>query len=156
MTTFKPKKANAFLSRNRELPQLFAKIKQIDELNQLVSEYLDARLQAYCKVAHLAAGRLTLVAANGAVATQVRFLTNHLLKQFATHPTLKYIKEIHCKVHPSLGETRVHNTISTKIPRRMPLLSADTADMVQSIADSLEDPELRAVMQRIAEKKKRV
>lgn len=151
----KPKKANAFLSRNRELPQLFAKIKQLNELNHLIGEYLDDRLKPYCKAAHLTAGKLTLVAANGSVATQIKFLTHHLLKQFAEHPTLKYIKDIHCKVHPSLGETRVHNTVSTKIPRRMSLLSNDTAEIVQGIADSLEDPQLRAVMQRIAEKKKR-
>lgn len=155
MKDIKPKKANAFLSRNRELPQVFAKIKQLDILNRLMADHLEPNMRQYCRVAHLTGGRLTLVVANGSVATQLRFQTNDLIRRFANVPALRQVKEIHCKVHPSIAQTaRTASRPTARQQRQMPLLSTETAEIVKYIADSLEDPRLRAIMQRIASKKK--
>ncbi|MFZ2315112.1 MAG: DciA family protein [Gammaproteobacteria bacterium] len=155
MKDFKPKKADAILSKGRELPQVFAKIQQLDILNRLVADHLEVNMRQYCKVAHLTSGRLTLVVANGSIATQLRFQTSDLIKRFANVPALKYVKEIHCKVHPSITETaRTASRPTARQQRQMSLLSTETAEIIQSMADSLEDPHLRAVMQRIAAKKK--
>jgi hypothetical protein len=144
------KKANAYLETDsRDLQWVFSKLKQLDELNRKVSQYLDANIRNYCQVANLKDGHLMLVTANASIATQIRFQTVDLLKKFKQDPLLQKIQAIHCKVRPPLTWPATSQAFIVPLKKMKPL-SHETAEFVREIAESLEDPQLKEVMKRIA------
>ena len=149
MSDSSSKKANRyFQSDNKDLQLLFAKIKELDILNQKIAGYLDPNIRKYCQVANFSGNRLTIVVANGSVATQIRFQTNDLLRQFKQDPLLQTIQDIYCKVRPAPIS---HTAPKVNMPfKKLEDLSPETAEIVWEIAESLEDPKLKEAMQRIA------
>ncbi|SRR5579883_131859 len=142
MTTPPSKKITAYL-QNEELQFVLAKAKKLAELNQKIATYLDPHLRLHCQVANLERGRLVLLAANGAAATYLRFQSAELLKQFQQDPALQSIREIHCIVRPPLTSAATPGT-------QMKPLSPQAAQSVKEIAQSLDDPRLRKIMEKIA------
>ena len=141
------KKADVYMQTgNRDLQFIFAKIKHLEEVQKQLAQYLGPALTPFCQVANLANSRLTLIVANASVATQLRFQSNAIIQQLKRDPLLKNVTEIQCKVR-SLAVTP---HAATKNQHTVSLLSEETADIVQGIADTLEDPKLREIMQRIA------
>ncbi|HEX4044708.1 MAG TPA: DciA family protein [Gammaproteobacteria bacterium] len=144
-------------STNRDLLYILSKVKELISLNQQVAVYLDPAFRPYCQVANSSAGKLTLLTANGSIATQLRFQTNELLAYFKQDPKLCHIKEIHFIVRPittNMG-TRTVTTSSGRGKSEqkksgMQPLSRRTADTVRQIAQSIVDDELRKVMEKIA------
>ena len=144
------KKAGAFLqTENRDARALFEKIKLITELNSTIKPLLDENIRDYCQVGNLIGDKLILIAANGSIATEVRFQSVDLLRKFKQQPALPTIQTIHCKVRPATSSSRP----SSPKPTKMAPLSSATANIVQDIARSLKDPALREVMERIAKHK---
>jgi hypothetical protein len=142
------KKADTFIEHDeRDLRLIFTKIKLLKDLNQKVLAYLDTNSAPYCQVANIAMGKLTLIAANGAIATQIRFQSNDLLRKFRSNPGLKHITSIECKVRP---EQPLSPRLTSDKPEVMPALSAETAEIVKTMADTIEDPKLKEIMERIA------
>jgi hypothetical protein len=143
------KNAHQFLqANNQDLTTLLAKVKALAALEQHVMRYIDPAMHAYCQVANYNAGRLIMLAANGSIATQLRFQTHDLLQQFKQEAALRYIKEIHCIVRPFAAVVSLQQT--NKQLRSMQPLSPETAAMLQNIAQSIEDDNLREVMEKIA------
>lgn len=139
------KKANDFIAMDsRELSTVFAKIRLLEDLTRKITPYLDENVRSYCHIANIMSGRLVLIAANGSIATQLRFQTPELLKKFKTDPSLRHIVDIHCKVRPS------HNPAPAKKNSQMAPLTQATAEIVKGMAESIEDPKLREIMERIA------
>lgn len=143
------KKADSYLTSG---DSILAKIKELDELSRKVSFYLDDHLKDYCQVANLVSGKLVMIAANGSIATQIRFQTPDLLVKFKQDPLLKRIVDIHCKVSPPFASSRIKP--ATTHSRKVQPLSPETVEIMLKIAESLEDPALREVMKRIASHKK--
>lgn len=140
------KKVNAFLRvENKNLNIIIAKVKEINELNQKFSAYVDPHMRDYCQVANRIGSRLIILTANGSVATQLRFQGVDLIRKFKQDPMLKKIQEIHCIVRPI--DTKRFLVPATK---KVALLSEETAETIKAISDSLEDPKLKEVMQKIA------
>lgn len=149
MKEYSSKKADIFLETdNRDLQFVFTKLKQLEILNQRVATYLDDNIAKYCQVANLAEKRLTLIVANGSIATQIRFQSLDLLKKFKQDAMLRHIQDIQCKVRPA--QTATHT--SYRKNKNMPALSQETAEIVSDIAESIEDPALREIMIKIASK----
>jgi hypothetical protein len=98
----------------------------------------------------LVGGKLILIAANGSIATQLRFITADLLKRIKREPTLQHIQQIECKVRPV--QSALSSRLTTQMSKKMPSLSPETAEIVHEIAGSIEDPTLREVMERIAKR----
>jgi hypothetical protein len=139
MTDTTPKKANGFI------PPIFAKAKMLAELNSKVLAYLDESLKNTCQVANLSANRLTLLVSSGSVATQLRFLIPDLLRHFKQDEHLKNISDIQCKVRPPQSSRRSRRKEPT-----VASLSTETANIVRSIAESIDDSKIREVLKRIA------
>ena len=151
MSDHPTKPAHSYLhEQNQDLRSLFAKIKLLKALNAKVSGILDPDLGKYCQVANLVENRLVLMAANGSIATHLRFQTPDLLKQFKTEPLLANIRYIQCKVCPP---SSLHTPSSVAPQRIVQPLSEETAAVVADMAMSLEDPGLREVMERIASRR---
>lgn len=131
---------------HRDLRFLFRKIKTLEELNIKISACLSPDIRKYCQAVNFINGTLTLLAANGSAATQLRFLAPDLIRQFQKDESLSPIKRIECKVRPP------HLT-APQLPAQqtsMPLLSPQTAVIVKEIASSIKDETLRGIIERIA------
>lgn len=133
-------------SDTHDLKFIFDKIRALNLIQQKVQAHLDPVLAKYCQVANLAENRLVLLVANGSIATQVRFMTNELLKKFSQDPSLQHVRQIECKVRP----------IATKVSEKKPAyqvqpLTPDTAAIVRELAETIEDTTLREIMLRISE-----
>ncbi|RDI44786.1 DciA family protein [Aquicella lusitana] len=145
------KKANAYFdTSNHNLQSLLNKVKVLKALEEKIAVYLDPALRAFCQVANYSNRRLVILAANGSVATQLRFQAMDLLRKFKQDPALQEIQEIHCKVLPSLSQPA--SPPAKQSAAKMPPLSTETASIVREIASSLDDPKLREVMERIADR----
>lgn len=151
VSKYTSKKADAFLkSDHQELETLFSKMKALAALNEKIMPHIDPKLRGLCQVANTYEDRLILLAANGSIATQLRFQSIDLLSKLKQDKSLAHIKEIVCKVRPNPTNTRT----TTRSKHQMEPLSPETAKMIHHIADCIEDPQLRQIMQRIASRKK--
>jgi hypothetical protein len=145
------KPVSALLQPNHnDLQTVLSKVKAIQTLNQTIIPLLDDSLQKYCQVANLANGVLVLLTANGSVASQMRYVIPDLLRKLRSNPSLRHIHEIQCKVRPQVS-VGVERGAAKRKPKKVTLLSADTAATLLDMAETIEDPELRAIMQRIAQ-----
>jgi hypothetical protein len=133
-------------SDTHDLKFIFDKIRALNLIQEKVQTYLDPVLVKYCQVANLAENRLVLLVANGSVATQIRFMTNDLLKKFSQDSSLQHIRQIECKVRPA--GTKVSED---KKGYQVEPLSVETAAIVRELAESIEDTRLREIMLRISE-----
>ena len=149
MTDPTSKKANAFLqTENRDLKSILSKVKQLIELNTAVAGFMDDNLKDYCQVANLIDSRLILVAVNASIATQIRFQSTDLIRQFKSHPLLRSIQSIHCKVSPTISTQS--SPRRAQPPERMSPLSSATAAVVRETAQAIDDVKLREALERIA------
>lgn len=139
------KKVELFLSHeSKNLNNILTKVKELDELNQKLAHYLEPNLSKYCQVANRIGNRLVILTANASIATQLRFQGIDLLRKFKQEPILQKIQEIHCKVRPPFESTRRFS------PKKIPLLSTETAKVIRDIASTLKDAKLKEIMDRIA------
>ncbi|OGT39476.1 MAG: hypothetical protein A3F12_02920 [Gammaproteobacteria bacterium RIFCSPHIGHO2_12_FULL_38_14] len=146
MTTDASKKVMAYFKSPRDdLKQFFSKLKIRDALEERLSHYLHPSIQKDCCVAHLNGSRLTILTANAAVATQLRFEAANLLKKMQGDPVLKQIKEIHFKVS-------VNQFISKPPLKNNPMepLSTETSKTVFEIANTIKDERLQSILKKIA------
>jgi len=145
------KKVDDYLqSGNHDLRSLFAKVRVLEDINRKVSAYLDKNIVDYCQVANLLGNRLVILAANGSIATQLRFQITDLLRKFKQDAQLKHIHHIDAKVHPGFTRGPTQQSAPPK-GKKMPPLSAATAATIRDFAESLDDPKLKEVMKRIAQ-----
>ncbi len=135
-----------FGASHHELQSIIAKINHLQQLSQKISPYLDPDLTHFYKIANLIGNKLIIVAANGSIATQLRFQVTDLLKKFSLDPELKHIHQIECKVRPASSFSSPMRMQRTK----MPLLSPETAELIRNMAENIEDKVLREIMERIA------
>ena len=139
------KKATQIATDHGALKQILNKIERINCLNKFFLKYIDANLQDYCQVVNELNGKLIVLVANGSVATQLRFSTMDLLRKFKQDPQLQHVKEIHIKVRPfdlSNKQIRQHKSVQK--------MSAQTAKILEEMAESLEDEKLKEIMKNIA------
>ncbi len=139
------KKISHYLdSSDRDLQYIFKKAAHLKELNARITPLLPANIRPYCQIANINQDTLILLCANASVATQLRFSSPELIKQFNQLSTLSMIKKIEYLVRP------VTTPPDMTPQENMDLLSKETAQTIQEIADALSDPDLKAVMEKIA------
>lgn len=132
-----------------DLASLLSKAKHLAALQEAILPLLDPTVKKHCQAANVNDDTLVILTANGSAATQLRFQTPDLLKQFQGHPALAQFKHIQIKVRPPLAP-------SQKLPantpaRKMQPLSVKSAQMIRETAATIDDPELRAAMLNMAE-----
>lgn len=146
MSTYPHKKAFAFIeSDQRDLRFIFSKVAILNTLNSKLINYLDPNMAKYCQVANIIGNKLILIAANGSIATQIRFQANDLIRKFHKDSSLKAITRIECIVRPVIP-----SRLTTTSTKSMPLLTRETANIIHETAQLIDDPMLRKTMERIA------
>lgn len=145
------KKADDFIEFNaRDLKTVFAKINLLEQLSHKVLACLEPEIAKYCQVANLVESKLTLIVANGSIATQIRFQTQDLIKKLHQHPMLKAVRFVECKVRPA--QNQLSNRLTTNQSSNMGLLTPETGEMICAMAETIEDEKLREIMVRIGKR----
>lgn len=151
MKESKTKSISALLQpSHRDLQTVLSKAKAIETLNRTLIPLLDPTIQKYCQVANLANGILVVLTANSAAATQLRYHVTDVIKKLRQNPSLKHIHDIQIKVRPAAAPVGVERGKAPKIPTKPSPMSPETAQTLAAMAETIEDPELREIMLRIA------
>jgi hypothetical protein len=146
MTDSHSKKPLTYLEAQGTVHVLWHKLKKMEQLHTVVNKYLDKSMQDYCKVTSFVSGKLTIVAANSSIASQLHFQSAELLQKLKREPALGSVQTIHCKVQPQ--NKRLHRAQSHS--KHIKPLSAKTAKMISDIADGIDDVRLREAMKKLA------
>lgn len=135
---------------SNELLTVLSKVQAIDRLNKVFKPLVDDKYQRYCQVANLTNGVLVVLTANGSVATQMRYQTRDLIKALRKDPAFSHIKDIQFKVRPRQAPVFERPVDKSKERKPATPLSSDTAELLLDMASTIEDPTLRAIMEKIA------
>jgi len=88
-----------FDTENSALQYIYVKVRQLQQLNEVLVACLEPKLRNRCVVANFYTEKLVILAENAAIATQFRFCIPELLPALKRkHPLLREIKIIECKV----------------------------------------------------------
>lgn len=115
---------------------------QLQTIDAHLAACLDREASAHVRVAHLGNGRLLLHADSTAWSTRLRYLVPQLLRCLRQNTVLADLQHIEVRVTPSAQP-------ATPVTRPV-VLSADNAAILDSTANSISDPALRAALKRLA------
>lgn len=132
------------------LGNLLSKVKEWEVVNGFLATIIEPKLWKYCHVGGLQADTVTILAANGSIASQIRFQTADILMKCQSHPQFKSIRQIHCKVIPSFAYAANPTSNKVNLKKNLSPLSPTTAATLQEIAQTIEDEKLREVLLRIS------
>lgn len=97
MSTRPEKPIQAILAgQNRFLSPIFAQLQQLEQLNNLLQDFLESELKPHSRVANLRDGCLVIQVDNSAWATRLRYALPHLLQQFRTVGNMPALRSIKC------------------------------------------------------------
>lgn len=143
--TFRPLPARApatLLRETKTLRALFGEAQRLDRLQQLLESQLQPAARPHCRLAALRDDCLLLVVTDGQWATHLRYQQKRLLRQLRTLKEFANLSKILLKVQPgSSPAARDHP---------QPTLSANAADTLRTAASGIDDPQLRAALERLA------
>lgn len=127
-----------------QLQQMMSKIYQLEALNEQVMSVIEPQFHPHCRVCNLRDGILVIGVASSTWMTPLRFQCPDILQKLRQIPAFAGIIKIELKVHLPVIE-------AAPLPgKTVPPLSAAVAAHYLSLADACEDPELQAVLRRIA------
>jgi hypothetical protein len=135
--------------KNHALGTLFAKLKQLNAWNQYLQEYLcDEPLFAkHCHIVNLSHNSLFVLTDSPHWQTKLRFLIPTLLPKLRTCPGLEKIQAIICKVEPLY---KPHRTRLSR--KRQAKIHPETGAIMRGIAEKINDPKLRKILEKISER----
>lgn len=125
---------------------LLDKVAKIAELDKLVKQYLPMPLAKHCQVVNVRTGKLILKLDSPAWATQVRFNSPNLLSALRQNPLYAGLAGIDFYVNPDA----VMDKTPAKIVGKKPSLSVNAKQSLLSAAETITNPQLRAILEKIA------
>lgn len=139
--TFSELASSAALGGVEHLLKRSQRLKQVDAL---LAKMLDAELRPHCRVANIKGQTLILHVSSTAWSTRLRYQLPRLLASIREVPALQQISDI---------QLRVQNITPAAAPKRAPRqvsMSRQAAHCIETCAESVEDTQLRAALQRLA------
>jgi hypothetical protein len=130
-------------SPKNQLNKLVVKVNQLRILNQSLSAILESKLAKHCQIANFENGALTIVADNSSWAARIRYMAPDLMKKLRPRPEFSELKSIRSIIQLN------HIKATKKAPRQKPSLSSNSADLIQSIAQEMENKELKDALLRL-------
>lgn len=132
----------ALLRQARPLKALLNQAQRLSQLQRLVESQLQPAAREHCHVAAWREGVLLLVLTNGHWATRLRYQQKRLQRQLQVMDAFYGLQRISFKVQPPAFHERPAGP--------GPALSGNAAQSLQSIAEGISDPKLRAALERLA------
>ncbi|MDL5600930.1 DciA family protein [Bacillus subtilis] len=132
----------ALLKEEKPLRALFDQAQRIDHLQRVLEGQLQPAAREHCRVASWRDGCLLLIISDGHWATRLRYQQRRLQRQLQALEEFANLTKIIFKVQPSRSAGRN--------PSQGTALSAYAAESLQSTAEGISDPRLRAALERLA------
>lgn len=127
---------------NSTLKGLYARAKNIERLQALLDMLLEPAAREHCRIASLRDGVLRLTVSDSHWATRMRYQQKRLIRQLQAFNEFATLTKIHCKVQP---------VVVKKPPALNPMRrSAVAAQALKDTADQVNDPSLKAALERLA------
>lgn len=130
------------LREAKPLRALFGKAQRLDRLQQIVESQLQPAARPHCRVASWREGCLLLIITDGHWATRLRYQQRRLQRQLETHEAFAGLQRILFRVQPP-QPTR-------PAPRQPTQISQASAEHIKASAEGIDDPRLRAALERLA------
>ncbi|MNE12249.1 hypothetical protein D3C80_1050360 [compost metagenome] len=143
--SFRPLPARApaaLLRETKTLKSLFGEAQRLAHLQQLLESQLQPAARPHCRVATWREGCLLLIVTDGQWATHLRYQQKRLLRQLQNLKEFENLTKILFKIQPTAAERHATG--------RNPTLSASAANTLRAAASGIEDPQLRAALERLA------
>ncbi|MCY1414118.1 Dna[CI] antecedent, DciA [compost metagenome] len=143
--SFRPLPARApaaLLRETKTLKSLFGEAQRLAHLQQLLESQLQPAARPHCRVATWREGCLLLIVTDGQWATHLRYQQKRLLRQLQNLKEFENLTKILFKIQPTAAERHATG--------RNLQLSASAADTLRTAASSIDDPQLRAALERLA------
>lgn len=137
----------SLLNTYRPLQELLQRAYQLARLQQQLDCQLEPAARPYCRVASINDGCLLLIITDAAWATRLRYRQQKLLHNLQQLQDFACINRIAFKVSPASG--------GALIPTAPPQLSKTAAASLRETARCIEDPQLSAALERLANKAQR-
>lgn len=142
---FKPSPARppaALLREARPLRLLLNQAERLVHLQQLLESQLQPAARAHCHVASWRDGVLLLVVTDGHWATRLRYQQKRLQRQLLAMEAFGNLHRILFQVQPPITPA--------KRSGHAPELSSDAAESILDTAEGINDPKLKAALERLA------
>ncbi|MBH3427873.1 MAG: DUF721 domain-containing protein [Pseudomonas sp.] len=138
-----PARAPAVLLREaRPLKALFSQAQRLAQLQKLLDSQLQPAAREHCHIASWREGTLLLIVTDGHWATRLRYQQKRLQRQLQTLEVFASLTRILFKVQPTAGTPPVAGHPMD--------ISTESAQNIQSTAEGISDPNLRAALERLA------
>ncbi|AIZ33945.1 DUF721 domain-containing protein [Pseudomonas parafulva] len=142
---YKPPSAQppaALLRQARPLRLLLNQAERLEHLQRLVESQLQPAAREHCHVASWRDGCLLLVVTDGHWATRLRYQHKRLLTALRGMDAFGNLQRIRFQVQPPVA--------APKRPIHASELSPQAAQSLRETAEAIEDPKLRAALERLA------
>lgn len=139
------KPASQILHSHHLLQRLLRQAEILSQLQSLVHRYLSPAVREQLQLGGYDKGVLTLILADAACATRLRYQQEQLIRQLAQHQEFAGLQRIRLKIRSPLSRT----DDNTGEERRY--LSSTASEHIRHGADAIADPQLRAALQRLAD-----
>jgi hypothetical protein len=144
----KTRQFNQLISSNEQLNKLYTHAKDICALNEKLHNYLAPSLGSHCTVANYSADTLIVNADTSAWASKLRNRIPDIL-DYARHECgLSKLISVRIRVSPNHNITR--SALPATALSRKASLSKKSAEFIESVATSIEDPALRESILKIS------
>ena len=133
---------SALLREAKPLKALFSAAQRLDRLQHLLESQLQPAAREHCHLASWREGCLLLIVTDGHWATRLRYQQRRLERQLQLLEEFAGLQRILFKVQPSYTPKPA--------AKHSMVLSSAAAESLQTTADSISDPKLRAALERLA------
>lgn len=130
------------LKTHSTLKGLFHQARAVERMQVLVNSVLEPAAREHCRAASYKDGLLRLLVTDSQWATRIRYQQKRLIRQLQAYSEFATLTKIHCKVQPPL----VKNATPVRKMRR----SEVAAESLIETSRQIEDPNLRAALERLA------
>lgn len=145
MKTFKPIN-QLFLTANDELATLLTRSRVLQRYTHELRKLLPATFADHVHVAQLNEEQLVITADTSGWAAKLRFMAPQLLEQFKQVTAIPTLNSIEIKLLPGNSSRPATRTATMQ-------LNQENSVLIQSLADSVEDPSLAQALHRLAQHK---
>jgi hypothetical protein len=145
----KTRQFDQLISSNNQLNKLYTHAKDICALNEKLHNYLAPTLSSHCSIANYSAETLIVNADTSAWASKLRNRIPDILAYVRHECGLSKLITVRIRVSPKQNNTSQSDLPGNRLNRKASL-SKKSAEFIESVAKSIQDPALRESILKIS------
>ena len=119
---------------DKQLSTLYKQLLEIEQLNELVKQFLPGTLQSCCRVTHFNQGRLNIGISEAALATELRFFLPTLRDQLRQKAGLYQLTSLNISIITPVTPAK-QNKGKVKTPHHLSKVACETITEASKIGD---------------------